>query len=204
METLEQKIKKNAAINGVLFGVIFLVLGIFLFYFITLMTTNFWMITIIGPLSITVLIPLGIAIWLCFDLRKKIGGFWNFKQATTGIFIMFLVTYLVSTIGNLGFSTLIEPDMAQKMKTVFINGTTTMMKKQGVDHDKIDKQVEQVEKSMDKQSDHSPLTMLKGAGIAIIIDFVLALIFAAMFKKEPLLYANDTDEVENAGLDPTL
>src|SRR5258707_14388406 len=133
METLEQRIRKNAAISGLLFGVIFLVLGIFLFYFITTMSTNFWMITLVGPICITFLIPLAISIWLCFDLRKKIGGYWNFRQATTGIFIMFFVSYLISTIGSLGFGTFIEPDQMSKMKTVYVNATNEYMKKQGVD-----------------------------------------------------------------------
>jgi hypothetical protein len=185
METINQKIRKAGAINGVIFGIIFLVLGIFLFYFVTSMTTSFWMITIVGPIGITFLIPIGVAIWLCFDLRKKIGGFWSFRQATTGIFIMFFVCYLVSTTGNLGFSTLIEPEMTTKMKTVYANATTQMMTKQGVDQEKIDKQVADLDSKF--EDPRSPGKLAKGLAISIIFDFVFALIFAAFFKKEPLL-----------------
>lgn len=192
METLEQKIRKNAITNGLIFGVIFLVLGIFLFYFITSMSTNFWMISIVAPITLTFLIPLGVAIWLCFDLRKKIGGFWNFKQATTGIFIMFLVSYLLSTVGNLAFSTFIEPDSVNKMKTVFVNATTEMMKKQNVDQEKIDKQIEAMDGKF--EDNKSVGKIVKGLGIAIIIDFVLALIFAAMFKKEKPAYIEGLDD----------
>jgi hypothetical protein len=204
METLDQKIKKAGATNGLLIGFIFLVTSIFLFYFITAMTTNYLMITIVGPVVISFLVPIGVAIWLCLDLRKKIGGFWSFKQATTGIFIMFFVGSLVSTIGSLGFSTLIEPDMAQKMKTVMVNGTTEMMKKRGVDQDTIDKQAQSISDSMDKQSSHSVGAISKSIGISIIIDFVLALIFGAIFKREALLVASDVDDTESSGLDPTI
>lgn len=199
METLEQKIRKAGAINGLIFGIIFLVLGIFLFYLVTSMTTNFWVITIVGPIGITFLIPIAVAIWLCFDLRKKIGGFWNFRQATTGIFIMFFVCYLVSTIGNLGFSTLIEPEMTTKMKNVYTNATVQMMTKQGVEQEKIDKQVADMDSKF--EDPRSPGKMAKGLGISIILDFVFALIFAAFFKREPLL---SLDGEDNAVIDETV
>ncbi|MEO6523761.1 MAG: DUF4199 domain-containing protein [Mucilaginibacter sp.] len=200
METLEQKIRKNAVTNGLIFGVIFLVLGIFLFYFVTSMTNNFWMITIVGPIGITFLIPLAISIWLCFDLRKKIGGFWNFRQATTGIFIMFFVSYLLSTIGSLGFGTFIEPDQMSKMKTVYASATSDYMKKQGVDQEKIDKQTADMESKF--EDNRTPGKLAKGLGIAIIIDFVIALIYAAFFKKEKPLAVEGLDPDE--GLDPTV
>jgi len=200
METLNQKIRKAGAINGVIFGIIFLVLGIFLFYFVTSMTTNFWMITIIAPISVTFLIPIAVAIWLCFDLRKKIGGFWNFRQATTGIFIMFFVCYLVSTLGNLCFSTFIEPDMTTKMKTVYASSITQMMQKQGADQDSIDKKVADLDSQFD--ATRSVGKIAKGLAISIIFDFVFALIFAAFFKREPLLALDDTPQGD--GLDTTV
>jgi hypothetical protein len=200
METLEQKIRKNAVTSGLIFGAIFLVLGIFLFYFLTSMTTNFWMLTIVGPIGITFLIPLAISIWLCFDLRKKIGGYWNFRQATTGIFIMFFVSYLLSTVGNLAFGTFIEPDQMSKMKTVYATATQDYMKKQGVDQEKIDKQIESMESKFEDNKAIGKIA--KGFGIAIIIDFVIALIFAAFFKKEQPLVVEGLDPEDN--LDPTV
>lgn len=199
METLEQKIRKNAVTNGLIFGVIFLVLGIFLFYFVTTMSSNFWMITIVGPIGITFLVPLAISVWLCFDLRKKIGGFWNFRQATTGIFIMFFVSYLLSSIGSLGFGTFIEPDQMSKMKMVYVNATSTYMKSKGVDQEKIDKQIADMDSKF--EDNRSPAKLAKGLGIAIIIDFVIALIYAAFFKKEKLLAIEGLDD---DNLDPTV
>jgi len=203
METLDQKIRKTAATSGLLFGIISLVIGIFVFYFVTSMTTNVWMVTIIGPIGIGVLIPLAVAVWLVVDLRKKIGGFWNFKQATTGIFIMFFVGYLVSTLGNLGFSKVIEPDMVSKMKTVYVGATTEMMKKQGADQDAIDKQTASV--SAKFEDTQSPGKLAKGLLIAVIFDFVGALIFAAIFKRNPLLSIEEIEKPAAAkeDLDPT-
>ena len=44
------------------------------------------------------------------------------------------------------------------------------------------------------------ISIIKSLGIAIIMDFVIALIFAAFFKKEPLLQVDN----QNYSANPTL
>jgi hypothetical protein len=190
METIEQKLRKNGITNGLLLGIIIFVSGIISFYFITAMTNNMIML-VLGPILFSTLVPLIFAVVFCFDLRKKIGGFWSYRQATTGIFIMFLCAYLLSYAGNLVFSKVIEPDMVEKMKTVFVTTTTNVLEKQKVDQETIDKKVSDIESNFDSQKKMTAVTVVKSLGIAIIMDFVLALIFAAFFKREPLLQAED-------------
>ena len=150
METIEQKLRKNGITNGLLLGIIILVSGIISFYFITAMTNNMIML-VLGPVLFSTLVPLIFAVVFCFDLRKKIGGFWNYRQATTGIFIMFLCAYILSYGGNLVFSKVIEPDMVEKMKTVFVTTTTNMLEKQKIDQETIDKKVADIESNFDSQ-----------------------------------------------------
>ena len=188
MENIETAIKKNGAINGLLLGAIILVLNIFLFYYMTSMTTSFWMISIVGPMLFTVLMPLAAAVYFCFDLRKKIGGYWVFKQAVTGIFVMFIVSYLISFSGNLFFSKVIEPNMADKLKSTMLTGMEKMMEKQHVDQSIIDKKVEDITKQFDQMKKQEIGGLLKNLGITIIFTFVLAIIFAAFFKQDPPLF----------------
>lgn len=196
-QNLNQLIRKKAIEKGLVLGVVLLVVGIFTFYFITGMTTNMWLI-IFTPIVLSVLFPLVISIFFSISLRKEIGGFWTFKQAASGIFIMFFAAYVLSAIGNnLIFAKIVEPDMVGKMQTAITNSTTAMMEKSGADQETIDKKLEDIEKQFDSQKNPTIGKTIQGIAISIIFIFVLALIFGAIFKKEPI-----RNGLENA-IDPT-
>jgi len=188
MENLNQQIRKNAITSGLILGLITLVLGIFSFYFITGMTTSFAMI-IGAPIIFSIIIPIVMVILFCIDMRKKIGGYWIFKQAVTGIFIMFLVAYAVQTVGmNFIFAKVIEPNMVQKTQDAMTNATTAMLEKTGADQATIDSKIADVQKQFDSQKNVSIAKTIEGIAISIILMFVVALIFAAIFKKDPLRF----------------
>jgi hypothetical protein len=194
MTISDNDIRKKGAITGIPLGLILMVLNIFSFYFITTIATSFWMISF-GPIIFSVLIPLVIAGIFCSDLRKKLGGYWTFKQATTAIFMMMFVSYAITYLGaNILFGKVIEPHMVEKTQTAVIGATTQMMEKQGVDQEKIDEQTEKMQKQFAIQTDASPVKVLTGIAVSLIFIFVLALIFAAIFKKDPPLF--DTAALE--------
>lgn len=191
----EKKIKSTGATTGLLYGAISLVLGIFDFYYMTSMASSFWMMVLV-PFVASVIVPIVIAVLFSIDFRKKIGGFWSFKQATTGIFIMFFVGYLVSFTGNLIFSKVIEPNMVEKMETAMVNATTAMMQKANSPQDQIDQAVEKTQKSFEDQKVQTAGKIAKSLAIAVIVCFVFALIFGAIFKKDKPLYDTPVDELD--------
>jgi hypothetical protein len=196
MTISDNDIRKKGAMTGIPLGLILMVLNIFSFYFITSIATSFWMISF-GPIIFSVLIPLVIAGIFCSDLRKKLGGYWTFKQATTAIFMMMFVSYAITYLGaNILFGKVIEPHMVEKTQTAVIGATTQMMEKQGVDQEKIDEQTEKMQKQFAMQTDTSPVKVLTGIAVSLIFIFVLALIFAAIFKKDPPLFDTATLEQE--------
>ncbi len=151
MENLDKEIKKNAFNSGVILGTIILVLGIVTFYLITGGTSSIWMV-IIAPIVLSVLIPITIAAFFCISLRKKIGGFWTFKQAVTGIFIMFFTAYVIQALGSdLIFAKFVEPQMVEKVDNAVLNATKTMMEKSNTPQETIDSKVEQMQKQYDEQ-----------------------------------------------------
>ncbi|MDR6784835.1 tetrahydromethanopterin S-methyltransferase subunit G [Pedobacter africanus] len=180
-QTLEN-LKPEAAKNGIGLGLISLVLGVISAYL--LVNAASMMAIFLVPILIGLLIPLGIAIFFCIDLRKKIGGFWNLRQATSGIFIMFLIAYVISTAGNLVFTKFIEPDMAASIQSTVIDATSEMMQKQGMEQDAIDKKVEEMNADFEKKAHGTVMQNIQGHVIGIIIVFVFALLFGAIFKKE--------------------
>jgi hypothetical protein len=197
MENLDSAIKKNALNNGLVLGVIMLILGIITFYVMISIESALWLIIVV-PIVFSVILPIAIAIYFTIDLRKKVGGFWDFKQATTGIFIMCLVSFAIQTVGrDVLFAKLIEPDMAKKTQDAVVRATTAMMEKSGADQEKIDKQIESTEKQFDSQVNPTPGKVIQGIGTSILFVFILALILAAFFKRKAPYTIEDA-------IDPTI
>lgn len=194
-KTFNTSIRSKALNNGLILGCILFVLSILVFYLITSITNSIWMISF-APLIFSVILPIVAAVFLCIDLRKKLGGYWTLRQATTGIFIMFILAYAVQAVGrDLIFAKLIEPDMVQKTETAIVNSTSAMMEKSGLQQDEIDKKTETIEKQFDEQKNQSAGKIIQGIAINIVLIFAVSLIFAAILKKEPPLFTvNDAPE----------
>ncbi len=183
-ENLNSLIKKSALTKGLILGAVFLFMGIFTFYFTTSMTDSMWLI-IFAPILFSIIIPIAISVFVTLDLRKQIGGYWIFRQAVTGTFIMFFIAYIVSSVGrDLVFAKLVEPQMAEKMSEAMVSATSKMMEKSGADQEKIDEKTTDIQKQFDAQTHPTPGKVIQGIAISIILIFVFSLIFAAIFKKE--------------------
>ncbi|OOQ61575.1 DUF4199 domain-containing protein [Mucilaginibacter pedocola] len=190
-EELNAKIKKQGLNKGLILGIIMGVLKILLFYFMTTMATSLLGI-IGGPILFTMIIPIVIAVLLCSDLRKNVGGFWDFRQAVSGIFVMFIVAYVVSyLLSDVLFPMVIEPDMVNKMEQAMIATMTNVMEKANADQATIDKALDDVHKQLDAQKNVSIGGRIQSFAIGLIFAFILALIFAAIFKKERPLYLTE-------------
>ncbi|GAA4908386.1 DUF4199 domain-containing protein [Mucilaginibacter defluvii] len=187
-ETKDQQIRKAAISSGIILGIASTILTVFSFYFTTGMTTNFWLI-IGSPLIFAILLPIVVASFITRDLRKKIGGFWNFRQATSGIFIMFVISAIISSLFySLVFSKIIEPQSVEKSKVATGNAVTAMMEKANASQSDIDKAVDDINKKFDEQADITFGKILMNIGISLIVWFIVSLIFAAIFKKDPPAY----------------
>src|SRR5690554_5672953 len=75
---------------------------------------------------VSMVISLGLAIYFTLDLRKKVGGYWTFKEALSNIFILFFVQQLLYTALVLGFGKYVEPAYNDYMREVTLNATVEM------------------------------------------------------------------------------
>ena len=142
MHTLEQKIKKSGFINGLILGAITLALNILSFYIITSSSVS-PLLFILAPIISRAFIPMLVVIFFSFNIRKNVGGLWTFKQATTGIFIMLMVAYLVNLAGkDMIFDKVIEPNGIQKTQMAAINAKASNMKEKGASQDKINASID--------------------------------------------------------------
>jgi len=182
MDDLKKKIRIYGVKNGLLLGIAVVVLTVISFYFITGFTKS-PLLFIAAPIVLRVLIPIAIVVALCFRMRKQIGGLWTFKQATTGIFILFFTAYVINVIGiDILFYKLVEPASAQKMQTVAINMKTNLMKTTGASQKNIDSAIVDMKKDMAPAKDDSIVNIIMGYGFVILFLFVFALIFSALLR----------------------
>ncbi|MES2063798.1 MAG: DUF4199 domain-containing protein [Bacteroidota bacterium] len=183
-EQLDKKIKSNAAPQGLILGVIVTILGILSFYIMIWLTGQVTLILAL-PFLLGIVIPFAILIFFTFQLRKKIGGFWGFRQAVTGVFIMLLVAFAVQyVVRDLIFANVIEPHMVEKTENAMITSVTAALEKSNVKQEDIDKKMADIQKGFNEQKNVTIGYRLKGIAVSLILMFVIALILAAFFKKE--------------------
>lgn len=182
----QKKLKQAGAINGFLLGIIVLLAGILSIFLLA--NTSSFAIVVATPVFITFILPVAATVILVLNLRKRGGGYWNLRQATTGIFIMFLVAYIISAAGNYAFSKVLGEDLKVKTKENLIRLSSGFLEKQGVDQDKIDREIKKINEGFAETPSISAAKIIQGFLQAIILLFVIALIFAAIFKKEPPVY----------------
>lgn len=187
MENINPVIKRKGVIHGIYFGILLLILGVFLYYYKTQLTESFFMIAV-GADYIMWLVRAILAALFCYSLRIKIGGYWNVRQATTGIFIMFLITYAIQFVGrDLLFEKVIDKNVAMNTRNSFTNANRKLFKQDG--------DLARFKARQTKIDETYPLTQKRASIyqniisllIAVIFIFVISLLFAAVFKRE-LIY----------------
>lgn len=188
MELSLENLNKAASTNGVVIGILSMVIGVVTYYVFPqlLGSISFG----IGSLAVSLLIY----IFFTIDLRKKIGGLWSFREALRGIFLMAFIAGVIYSIGNLVFYKFIEPTAFDKISGFMESGMSTTFENMGMEQSKIDEAVAKQIEGIKSQYDPTVAQFFKNLGIAVIIQFVMSLIFAAIFKKEAPVFASIEEE----------
>ncbi len=139
-------------------------------------------------------ISIALAIYFIRDIRTKIGGYWSFRTALKYIFLLFFVQIALT----MGFSTVfgkwIEPSYTEMRLEEARNQAVERAEQMSSDQDKVDEMIAQSEKwsKMFIDPDLKAFTVL--LGIMAIFYFIGALIFAAIFKRDPPIFAPVEEE----------
>lgn len=171
-------LKKIATINGFILGAINTLILLLVFYLMPNLIASF------AFTIIQVLFGLGLVIYFCLDMRKKMGGYWSFKQALTGIFSLLFKSALVVFFFMLIFGKFIDHSYPIKMKEIAIAKSTEIMEKWGEDQDKITESAAELNFSLEKRFNPTIADICKSVCVIAIMYFIGALILAAIFKKE--------------------
>lgn len=184
MELTSTNTNQSAINNGLIIGALSSVISILIYYvYPSLMgSTTFGI--------VMMLISLGLYIFFTIDLRKKVGGFWSFREALKLIFLMSFIAGILAMVVNFVFYKFIEPGAYEMISGLVIANLEETYAKLGMDQEMIDKTIDQVMVSMKSQFDPGPMDLLKNLGVAVLIQFVMSLIFAAIFKKEQPVFTS--------------
>lgn len=190
----DKELKAEASKNGVALGIIVWVLSL-VFSYVMLSSSSFWIVVLVMPTLISFVIPVTVSIFLSLDLRKKIGGYWDLRKATSGIFIMFLVAFILNTGLQTFFVKVIEPNWSEKVITSVTIATEDMMVKQGVDESEINKKVTDLKKGFEQKNSISIGKTVQGYLINLLFLFVFAFFYGLIFKRNnPNPFTNQADD----------
>ena len=182
-------LKIEALKNGAIWGLINIVLFAVVWYGMPSLMSSY------AYVGITIVIGILLAVFFCIDLRKKAGGYWSFSQALWPILAMFLTNMTIVLVFTLVFGKVIDPTYPVKMKEVTMAGTEKMMNSMGMDEAQIQEAMAKSEERLDKQFNPTVGEFIFQYGMAAVMYFIGALIFAAIFKKNnPNPWAEQAEE----------
>ena len=190
MDLSLQNLNKAASTNGVIIGILSTVIGVVTYYVFPSMLGS------IGFGIATLVVTLLIYVFFIIDLRKKIGGFWNFKEALKGIFLMSFIAGIIYSVSNVGFYKFVEPNAFEKIAGFMESGMSKTFENMGMEQEQIDEALEKQIEALKEQYNPTITQFFKNLGIATILQFVMSLIFAAIFKKEAPVFASTSEDEE--------
>lgn len=188
MEETPENLNKLAVKNGLILGLIGFVITILTYYMAPAQLGS--------PMYGIAMMVVTLILYIIFtlDLRKKIGGYWSFKDALRGIFLMAFISGIVGLAANYVFYNLIEPNAYEKISGFVSQGLSETYEKLGMNQEQIDETMEKMQESLKSQYNPTLGDLFKSLGLAILLEFVMSLIFAAIFKKNPPVFAEVVEE----------
>ncbi len=188
MQDNNSLIRQYGAQYGLILGLILLAVNIISIYYIGDVAVSMVNI-ILSIFSTGLVIKLGLAITFVVLLRTKLGGYWNLKQAATASFFMFYMAFLITYIGNdIIFARLIDPVTVQRANDKTIDAYQQAQLLNKTPKKEVDARVKEMRDSFNDANHITPGSVLEYLLSRVIFIFLAAIIFAALFKREPPLF----------------
>jgi hypothetical protein len=170
-------IKQEALKNGLIWGAVNVVIFLVTWYIMpSLMSSYVYSFLTFG-------IGIGLAVFFCIDMRKKVGGYWTFGEALWPIFVTFLLGMAVVYVFNILFGKFIDTSYPEYMKELVLTKSEDTIKAFGLSDEEATKALESTRVSLDKQFSPTFSQAIVGFGISAIMYFIGAVIFALIFKR---------------------
>lgn len=146
--------------------------------------------------AIQIAVGIGAAVYFTLEIRKRIGGFWSFGEALKAIFILFIIPTIILYFFSIAFGKWIEPSYPQQITEIALNTTTELMESMIDDQEVVDQAIAETELAMKAQFDPTIGDLVKAIASSVLVYFIGAMIWAAIFKKERPVFYNLQPEDE--------
>lgn len=188
MENRNSIITKLSVKNGLLIGLITIVVSLCLHFIDPLMMyTSTWVAILSFVIVIVLLVVVGIS------TRKELGGYWTFGEAFKSFLIIALILAVLTTLYNIVLMTLIDPDLPARAGAVVEESQRQMMEKFGMSQDQIDEAMAK-SGSMEDRLKITFKNVITSFGVGLAIYAVIGLILAAILKKKEPVFVNETED----------
>jgi Na+/H+-dicarboxylate symporter len=166
---------KMAAIYGLLLGIISVILS-------TIVFSQVGGDAIVsGALGFgTGLVSLAVLAIMAIRIRKANGGYLEFREAFGAIFVMLLVSTVISFIYGFVYKTYIDPDFAMKMKTAALKS----MEKMKMPDSKLDEMADKMDKDIAESKKFNLGNNFMSLASMLLLNCLFGLIVAALVKKK--------------------
>jgi hypothetical protein len=183
-------IYKLSVRNGLIIAGISTVISIVLYLINPLLVyTNYVLIGLMFVIAIALLVILGL------DVRRNIGGYWNFGQAFLSLMIIAVISVFIGILLNFILFKFVDPALPSKVNEALQDKITQTLQNAGLDQDKIDQSTKQfTDGSSLANLQPTFINELKSFGGAIVLYAILNLIIAACIKKNPPMFASVSDQ----------
>ncbi|MEJ7558802.1 MAG: DUF4199 domain-containing protein [Pedobacter sp.] len=179
MEERQKLLNGLSAKNGLIIGLVSVVLSLVIHFIDPLMLfTSWWVGLVLMVVFIALLVYAGKTI------RTDLGGFWTFGEAFKSFLIMGLIITALSTVYNVVLRTVIDPDLPAKAGAATDENAQAMMAKFGMQQEQIDEAMAK-QGSAESKLKVTPKNVVTDFGISLAVFGVFALILAAIMKKKP-------------------
>lgn len=131
----------------------------------------------------------GLIVYIGIRYRKMNDNVLIFKDAFNVVFMTMLISTGISVLGQIVLFHVIDPELPKQIQEIMLQKTIGFMEKFGVPQEEIDKAVDDMNNRMDE---YSVINMLKGFLWYSVIGAVMALIIAAIIKKNPDPFTEDS------------
>lgn len=164
--------------NGIYFGIVTGIMSILITSIIYVTNLELFTSTWIGLLSL--LLYIGIGIYLLNKTKKELKGQLSFKEAFTTYFISAVIGIVISMVFNILLFNVIDPEAKSVIKEITLKYTAEMLNKFGTPRAAIKDALAE----MEKVDQFSPISLIKNSVFSILFSAVFGLILAAIFKSK--------------------
>lgn len=175
-------------------GLIIGAISIITFLMMVISPGGFMWMSIIGVASLIV------SIWISASMvkrqRKLLGGFISLGAVFQLVFVGFIIGGIIGFLFQYLYITLIDPAYPSELAAKAVEMTYGFMQSGGVDDATAEEALRKVEQ--DTLAQYTPLGMLKSFGFGLVIYAIVALIMAAIMKRNAPVAREGSGEVLDA------